>query len=152
MVQRPETSRTAERAVLLVESLLNEMNWESLQHHTLRIPIVNRLTAAALLEILAAIKRDSFMEQAVAVIARFEEPSDCRDQHTWISSEQPFKNPLRPPDSSIGELALGRCILCESYFWMDESDAAGHERFRESLPPREPGTGACIPSRFAPHA
>ncbi len=97
----------------------------------LKIPKANQFTAASLLERLRDIKRSSFVHEAANVITFLDTPSEelVYDEHFFPRIDNPYRQPLESPDLSVNDLALGRCILCGSFFWIDEEITDGWDRF-----------------------
>ena len=120
---------------LLVNEYLEplEDDWEDRPTMTLRIPKDQVVTREGLLRVLANIRRSSFIHEAPSVIAFMERPREPDDPiwgpHFWVSADRPDRQSLPPPEDSIRDLALARCVACENYFWIDETLAEGHDRF-----------------------
>ena len=117
---------------------LGDTDWEDHQSLTLRIPESNLVTREGLLSVLAQVRRTSFIHEAPGVIAFMETPSEDKvyDEHFWVTVDNPYRQPLPAPDPAIRDLALARCILCENYFWIDESVTDGHDKIEagEDMP------------------
>jgi hypothetical protein len=117
---------------LIINEYLDQLedDWESRKSLTLRIPAVNVATPEGLLTFLRRIKKAAFLRAAPGVISYLETPSEdgIYDEHFWPSPEKPYQQPLPDPDANLHDLALARCILCQSYFWIDEGMTAGWDK------------------------
>lgn len=69
------------------------------------------------------------MREAQNVIALVEQPSEWDDP--FMPRFNPYEQPLPSPDKAIQDPALAKCIMCQNYFWVEESETAGWDTFLE---------------------
>ncbi|HEX3249671.1 MAG TPA: DUF4365 domain-containing protein [Pyrinomonadaceae bacterium] len=107
-----------------------DYDWEEGKYIELHFPKDNQFTPDSLIERLRDIKRLAFLHEAANVIHFLETPSEemVYDEPFWPHVDNPFRQSLEPPEESLNDLALARCILCESYFWIDEQSTEGCDR------------------------
>jgi hypothetical protein len=96
---------------------------EGLKYHYLSIPEANRLTPDALPHLLADLKRAAFTREAQNVIALVEQSAEWDDP--FMPRFNQYEQHLLSPDKAIQDPALAKCIMCQNYFWIEESGTAG---------------------------
>src|SRR5437763_521999 len=101
MPKRLPTAQTATKAAALLKDLLNDLNWVC-----------------------------STLIEDFGIDLHMETPSEdtVYSEHFWPTADRPYRQPLPSPDPTIRDLALARCVLCQNYFWIDESATDGCDR------------------------
>jgi len=97
---------------LWVKEYLDSLDhdWEDGNYIDLHFPKDNKLTSDSLVERLRDVKRSVFLHEAANVISFLETPSEdlVYDEHFWPHVDNPYRQPLEPPEESLNDLALAR--------------------------------------------